>query len=145
MTSKKQKRQKKKHNRLKQKESKTENYEKFMNIILKLVNNDYPEMSLSTRVLVTSRTASLLYKKHDVEEYESMVIIAMHELCKDTISKVLLNPENAIKMKKIFIELSDGLKKDINAKDEIVYKNEESVDDLSERFLFCRVSLSKFG
>jgi hypothetical protein len=139
MTSKKQKRQKKKHNRLKQKESKTENYEKFMNIILKLVNNDYPEMSLSTRGLVTSRTASLLYKKHDVEEYESMVIIAMHELCKDTISKVLLNPENAIKMKKIFIELSDGLKKDVNAKDEIVYKKEESVDDLSERLLFCRV------
>jgi hypothetical protein len=139
MTSKKQKRQKKKHNRLKQKESKTENYEKFMNIILKLVNNDYPEMSLSTRGLVTSRTASLLYKKHDVEEYESMVIIAMHELCKDTISKVLLNPENASKMKKIFIELSDGLKKDVNAKDEIVYKKEESVDDLSERLLFCRV------
>ena len=139
MTSKKQKRQKKKH-RLKQKESKTENYEKFMNIILKLVNNDYPEMSLSTRGLVTSRTASLLYKKHDVEEYESMVIIAMHELCKDTISKVLLNPENASKMKKIFIELSDGLKKDVNAKDEIVYKKEEeSVDDLSERLLFCRV------
>jgi hypothetical protein len=139
MTSKKQKRQKKKHNRLKQKESKTENYEKFMNIILKLVNNDYPEMSLSTRGLVTSRTTSLLYKKHDVEEYESMVIIAMHELCKDTISKVLLNPENASKMKKIFIELSDGLKKDVNAKDEIVYKKEESVDDLSERLLFCRV------
>lgn len=139
MTSKKQKRQKKKHNRLKQKESKTENYEKFMNIILKLVNNDYPEMSLSTRGLVTSRTASLLYKKHDVEEYESMVIIAIHELCKDAISKVLLNPENASKMKKIFIELSDGLKKDVNAKDEIVYKNEESVDDLSERLLFCRV------
>lgn len=110
-----------------------------MNIILKLVNNDYPEMSLSTRGLVTSRTASLLYKKHDVEEYESMVIIAMHELCKDTISKVLLNPENASKMKKIFIELSDGLKKDVNTKDEIVYKNEESVDDLSERLLFCRV------
>ena len=139
MTSKKQKRQKKKHHRLKQKESKTENYEKFMNIILKLVNNDYPEMSLSTRGLVTSRTASLLYKKHDVEEYESMVIIAMHELCKDTISKVLLNPDNASKMKKIFIELSDGLKKDVNAKDEIVYKKEESVDDLSERLLFCRV------
>lgn len=139
MTSKKQKRQKKKHHRLKQKESKTENYEKFMNIILKLVNNDYPEMSLSTRGLVTSRTASLLYKKHDVEEYESMVIIAMHELCKDTISKVLLNPDNASKMKKLFIELSDGLKKDVNAKDEIVYKTEESVDDLSERLLFCRV------
>lgn len=138
MTSKKQKRQKKKH-RLKQKESKTENYEKFMNIILKLVNNDYPEMSLSTRGLVTSRTASLLYKKHDIEEYESMVIIAIHELCKDTISKVLLNPDNASKMKKIFIELSDGLKKDVNAKDEIVYKTEESVDDLSERLLFCRV------
>ena len=138
MVQKKQKRQKKKQ-RFKLKQTKTENYEKFMNIILKLVNNDYPEMTQSTRVLIASRTASLLYKTHDVEEYESMVNIVIHELCKDTISKVLVNPENATKMKKVFIELSEALKKDINAKDYSVCNNDNILDDLSDRLLFCKV------
>lgn len=111
-------------------------YEKFKEIVSKLVNSDYPNMKHSTRAAVAARTAMLLYKKHDIEDYTFVVNIAITELCKEAITKVMDNPDQADKIRDLFYELTEAARRDFMHKKQ---DDETDVNDIMKRLSVCKM------
>ena len=113
-------------------------YDRFRDIVSKLVNSDYPDMKHSTRTAVAARTALLLYKRHDIEDYTFVVNIAITELCKEAITEVMDNPNQTDKIRDLFNELTAASKKDF-----LDTKKEHSaadINDIIKQFSGCQVT-----
>lgn len=119
-------------------------YERFREIVTKLVNNDYPSMRQSTRSSVATRTAQLLYNRHDISDYTFIVNVAITELCKEAITDVLEHPDKADKMRDLFYELTEASKRDF-ARTKHGGEEEDEVSDIARMMSGCKLDLYNKG